>query len=392
MFQAASRAVPGVRFRVDCLPCVSAFHKGRAWAATDNRPLARVHRLMHEALEEAGPECMVWMPAHTKAEDVGVLELGNGEKLTVVDRHSNAEADRLAKLAVEEHRVPAETRRKVRTHEALVEHTARWIAVATHAAGHQEVPPFRDTAASRQLAAVAAKTRCSEPRPIGRNTVQQQRPVELGGHVLTRSGGRWSCTVCRCWSKAWSRIAHGTCAGPAAARWVKKSMLLPRAGQAQGLGHVRVLSGSVVWCCACGAYAEASAKQLLKPCPGKNQGRRSEGGLQGQLRALRSGRHPRTLKPLPPPVSEASVGTEHWLSLSTSKPLPGASAHVGFSQGLRAPTRLSPKVQAMLARVRAREAAAAVEAGSARAVKRRICSKTTPAADGQSQNKAARLG
>ena len=77
--------------------------------------------------------------------------------------------------------------------------------------------------------------------------------------------------------------------------------------------------------------------------------------------------------------------------LSACKPLPDASASLGVPQDVRAPTQLSPKVQAMLARVRAREAAAAAEAGSARAVKRRICFKKTPTADGQSPCKSARL-
>ena len=43
------------------------------------------------------------MPAHTAKQDVGIKLLSDGSKLTALDRRGNAEADRMAKHAVEEH-------------------------------------------------------------------------------------------------------------------------------------------------------------------------------------------------------------------------------------------------------------------------------------------------
>ena len=64
--EAASCALPGCEFFVDCDPCVKAFHQGRAISCSDNKPLARVHRLMHEALDGVPASPVVWMPAHLK--------------------------------------------------------------------------------------------------------------------------------------------------------------------------------------------------------------------------------------------------------------------------------------------------------------------------------------
>jgi hypothetical protein len=159
VLQAALVAEPGCRYKVDCEPCVKAFHGGLAAATTDKRPLARVHALMFAALGDTPPEAMVWMPAHTSRKDVGVKLLGDGSTLTAIDRESNAEADRLAKLAVEVHRVPKAPLDFVTEHEQLVAATARWIAVATYEANHQEVQPHRDTDASRAAAVANAKAR-----------------------------------------------------------------------------------------------------------------------------------------------------------------------------------------------------------------------------------------
>ena len=51
-------------------------------------------------------ELVVWMSAHTSEDDVGRKLLSNGERLTATDRFGNAEADFLAKEAIEEHTVP----------------------------------------------------------------------------------------------------------------------------------------------------------------------------------------------------------------------------------------------------------------------------------------------
>ena len=199
MAQAGSRAASGCLFRVDCLPCVLAFKAGRVWATADRRPLARVHAQMFAALEGVPPEAMVWMPAHTSEDDIGIALLGDGSRLSKVDRDSNAETDRLAKEAVKEHRVPKVIRDQLKRQDALTEATARWVARATHAAGHQKSMPFRDTEASRQMAAIAAqrraKLRADGGRP--RRNATTVRPVALGGHRLHRDAGVWTCACCR---------------------------------------------------------------------------------------------------------------------------------------------------------------------------------------------------
>ena len=42
----------GCTFSVDYKPCVDAFHGGPKACQTDNKPLARVHAVMHVALDD----------------------------------------------------------------------------------------------------------------------------------------------------------------------------------------------------------------------------------------------------------------------------------------------------------------------------------------------------
>ena len=77
---------------------------------------------------------LAWMPAHTCAADVGELDLSNGRRLSSVDRDSNAEADRLAKAAAAESRVPEACRDMVVQAIERVTEQARWIGRVTHLA------------------------------------------------------------------------------------------------------------------------------------------------------------------------------------------------------------------------------------------------------------------
>ena len=76
LFQAASRAWLGCRYRVDCEPCVKAFHNGREAATADFRPLARVHALMLAALDDTPRDAVVWMPSHTSQHTLASSFLG----------------------------------------------------------------------------------------------------------------------------------------------------------------------------------------------------------------------------------------------------------------------------------------------------------------------------
>ena len=65
VFQVGLRATPGkIKFMIDCQPCVSMIHGGRAAATTADRPLARVNAMVWSVLEEVPSEKVVWMPAH----------------------------------------------------------------------------------------------------------------------------------------------------------------------------------------------------------------------------------------------------------------------------------------------------------------------------------------
>jgi hypothetical protein len=118
--QAAQHALPGCTFFVDCDPCVKAVHAGPELSCADNKPLARVHRLMHMALDDTPRQAVTWMPAHLRPGQCGTVTRGDGFLLTESDVRGNAEADKLAKRAVEHHRVPLRTRQAIKAHDELV--------------------------------------------------------------------------------------------------------------------------------------------------------------------------------------------------------------------------------------------------------------------------------
>ena len=75
-------------------------------ATAGRRKHARVNALLLAALDDTSTELVVWMPAHTKASDVGVKKLGNGDLLTGRDMATNGLADHHAKVVAELVRVP----------------------------------------------------------------------------------------------------------------------------------------------------------------------------------------------------------------------------------------------------------------------------------------------
>ena len=159
IYQAGTIAEPGSVFKSDCKPCVDAVHSGPDWACAAHRPLARVFRLVHTALDDVEVEDVIWMPAHTKPDDVGVRELGNGQLLTERDRRGNALVDANAKAAAERYRVPralveAELSRVRRAKEA-----ARWLGRVSWLATNQPGPVPKDNDGSRDEARRVAKAR-----------------------------------------------------------------------------------------------------------------------------------------------------------------------------------------------------------------------------------------
>ena len=149
------------------------------------------------------------MPAQKSKQSAGQFRCINGEFIAEWDIKGNAEADRLAKLAVMQHRVdPAEVRRWERMCKETLE-TAEWIARATWTANNCDEASFRDTEASQWRAyvfrkgskdkkAAAATAAVDDPeQAVGGSEInlRSHSPVKVLQLSGIRSG--WRCTICR---------------------------------------------------------------------------------------------------------------------------------------------------------------------------------------------------
>ena len=138
-------------------------------------------------LDGVGHDELTWMPAHTSKKQIGVVRNGDGQFLTAIDRASNELADKHAKLAVAEHRVPEAARMHYDQQAAVIEEVARWIGHATFSANNQPSHPKRDTAAARPKKKSGTKTKSKHV---------ELRPAHFGGHTIRKSGKEYRCTVC----------------------------------------------------------------------------------------------------------------------------------------------------------------------------------------------------
>ncbi len=294
ILMAARAAEPGSTFRTDSLGCKDTLAAGRRWATAPARPQARVWKMLFVRFD--GPEDhldLLWMPSHASKGDVGVAELSDGSKLTALDLDGNATADTLAKRGAAQFRVPLDKRQTVARAEHEAEELARFVARVTWTANNFAQQPTRDSAPpqrARRDACGDEGLRVRAARRRGRQ-VLGARPVALGGHDLCRSSaGRWYCRVCRTSAASWGRIATARCPGSAAAKWAERAAALGAANSADAPSHRRFMTGGIIWCDACGSYAESFAVGLARPCP---QGPRNDGKAQ-HLRRLRQGLHPAT--------------------------------------------------------------------------------------------------
>ena len=112
---------------------------------------------MHEALDGTDRQKVIWMPAHKTLKTAGQFKCSNGAALSAKDINGNAEADRLAKLAVEQHRVDPADVASWREQCESTRKTAIWVAKATWAANNCSDEPYRDSEASRCKADIAKK-------------------------------------------------------------------------------------------------------------------------------------------------------------------------------------------------------------------------------------------
>ena len=298
---------------LDCLSVLQTLRAGKRKATSPSNLSARLWQLIMPYLEdEVVDERIRWMPAHRKEEEAASLRNSRGREVTVRDIRANEAVDKLAKEAVEEHRVPLLDRMRARTRESMVRLIAYSIGMAAVGANQASNKGGRDSQPCEE-----GKDRRREGRKE-RTESRQQRPVQLGGHVLEKEMGGWRCVVCRQSSREWRSIAHKKCAGNAAEKWAVRVRDLVSEGRAEGTfgsGHTRFMSDGTIWCDKCGATATHHAVGLALPC----RGRPKPGGVEQNLRMLRRGVNPNTRRrvkdgPYPEPgmVGRAEVGRGEW--------------------------------------------------------------------------------
>jgi len=239
--------------------------------------------------------------AHTKDSDIGVKKLGDGTILSSRDRSSNGLADIHAKEAAGEVRVPKPIRLHLGEYLGITNEAARWIGEITYTANHRSEAPFRDSAASRSLAASARIGRAKAKGPKMRPMIVA-RPFCLGGHSLSpvvvkhggvEKGGLERCSICRQTSSK-PRFCMARCKGSAATKWAEAARRMADNGVIDGGGHARMISGEVIWHSTGGAYADLSVSGLKEACTGRHTGQWKGGGKRGQLSLLRKNLHPKT--------------------------------------------------------------------------------------------------
>ena len=206
------------------------------------------------------------MPAHLTEKDLalGTATKSDGSLVTARDLWANDVADKLAKLMVEYHRVPAEEVRRWKAAHRTTKARAKWIGMATHVANNVPEFPFRDSEASRWKALAAQRSRTEKKAGIDgrkRRGPRQGKQVILadkGGHHIEAalSGNSWLCGVCRCRSVSRKKLATSRCGGTDTKSWARLSGV-PDDSKSEDRRHVMLTSGAVQWCNTCGCLAKA---------------------------------------------------------------------------------------------------------------------------------------
>jgi hypothetical protein len=126
------------------------------------------------------------MPAHLKRSEVGIITKSDGSVVTLEDIDGNDLADRLAKRAVEAHRVAPEDVAAWKVQFAVAEARAKWIGIATYEASNHPTFPFRDSEAARWRAEAAKRARANARAGVDGRRRRAKRTVIIstaeGGH------------------------------------------------------------------------------------------------------------------------------------------------------------------------------------------------------------------
>ena len=278
-------------FPTDCKSVKTLARAGKKKATSARQVDARAWTCVFARSDGPSPAVEL-VPAHLGEEMIGVVEVGNGTKLTRQQWEMNGLVDEQAKLAAKCGRRPGEETREYLKLMKRVAELACWIGRATFAANNGSEDPRRDTGASREgrRRTGAGEEGKKASRGAGRGVRKTARPPQLGGHELRERDGGWACVVCWRVSRVWDTVAAERCSGSVAGFWARRAMELGGHGGSDGAGHVRAANGEVVWCIRCGSYAIKWAVGLAGPCRGA-----PENPSQTRVLArLKAGRHPRT--------------------------------------------------------------------------------------------------
>ena len=88
LYQAMLCTIPGsCRYWTDCYPVMTAVAKGPDAGRDPRNPLARIHGMIHTAMEDTCPDIVGWMPAHLTSNDVarGTATKSDGSLVTPMD-------------------------------------------------------------------------------------------------------------------------------------------------------------------------------------------------------------------------------------------------------------------------------------------------------------------
>ena len=321
----------------DCLATVLSHASGFAATCAPRNIHAGVWSDLRATLGERTLH-LAWIPAHTTTDAIDQVERSDGQMMSSIDREGNQIADELAKAAARAAALPAPELAAARRDLADATQLARALGAITAAAASFLLPDgtrIRDARPRdrrRQQAAVPHELPLPAPRP-----------QQLGGHTLLLRDGRASCTVCKRSSGRVVRFAAQRCPGSAALRWARLAATQARHGRQLGPGHRRAISGTVVWCTLCGAYAEHVMRKMADPCQG-----RTHGTARARLEALQAGKHPKTGAALPPAIFELQ-----WPDAHVAEP-PPPPPPVPTPPASPAPSAAATRLQALAACVRAR--------------------------------------
>ena len=157
------------------------------------------------------------MLAHLKRSEVGIITNSDGSLVSLEDIAANDLSDKLAKRAVDAHRVTPGDATTWKEQFAVAEARAKWIGVATYEANNLLAFPFRDSEAARWRANAARRARDNARVGVDGRRRRAKRAVIVsvaeGGHDVrhSASGKGWFCMACRSRAVARQKLSTTRC-------------------------------------------------------------------------------------------------------------------------------------------------------------------------------------